>query len=86
MSKYKAGDMVQIKSVEFLEKHKNQSPSVVVDMYKFANKIFTITETYDHYSNGFWYYFNDYQWHEDWLEPVHILQINSNELENLLNG
>ena len=84
MSKYKVGDIVQIKSAEFLEKHKKQSPSVVADMYKFANKIFTITEKYDQHNNGFWYYFNGYQWHEDWLDPVKTLHVDKDLIMNLL--
>ena len=86
MSKYKVGDMVQIKSVEFLKKLKQQSPSVVADMYKLANKIFEIQIDPRKHTNGFWHFCNGFWWHEDWLEPVCILQINPNELEDLLNG
>lgn len=84
MSKYKVGDRVQIKSVEFLEKNKKQSPSVIGLMYKSANETFKIQIDPTRHNNGFWHFYNGFWWHEDWLEPVKTLHVDKDLIMNLL--
>lgn len=86
MGRYKEGDRVRVKSEEFLQEHHEMPPGVVSGMYEFAGREITLSGEVHSSNHDNWYGHGRYWWHEDWLDPVCTLQINSNELEDLLNG
>lgn len=91
--KYKKGQKVRIKSVEVLDREENYNdyPGMNSAMFKYAD---TIQEIEDYESSEVVTLVNVYRfddddwgwlWHEDWLEPVSILEIDTDALGGLLD-
>lgn len=88
---FSPGDIVRIKSKEFLIKHKNEEPTVVSKMLEYAEGIFevdnvvfgeliTLCGVFDHSDGIHWH------WKEEWLEPYVELKAHADILVNLLEG
>ena len=87
---FNPGDIVRIKSKEFLIEHQNEAPTVVSQMLEYAEGIFevdsivgefiTLRGVLDH-SDGF-----PWHWSEEWLDPYVELKAHADILVNLLEG
>lgn len=87
---FNPGDIVRIKSKDFLIAHQDEAPTVVTQMLEYAEGVFevdnivgefiTLRGVFDHSDNFTWH------WNEEWLEPYVELEAHANILVNLLEG
>jgi hypothetical protein len=68
--KYHTGDKVKI--LPFRKEWRYMSPDYVMAMAKYAGQVVQIKGS--PYAGCYYLYGVPFMWHEDWLEPVNILE------------
>lgn len=83
MAKFEVGQVVRVKSEDFLRPREYEGPGINHGMYSYAGKIIeivSVVERYDYVR----YRANSYWWDESWLEPVKTSHVDKDLIMNLL--
>lgn len=92
MGKFKTGQKVKVKNLDYLVDHRRESPSFDDSMARYADTIQEIEKYLDEHDD--WVLLKDvydsnrnwqWRWNENWLEPIVDLEVDTDKFMNLFN-
>lgn len=92
MGKFKTGQKVKVKNLDYLADHRREQPSFNDYMARYADTIQEIEKYLDEHDD--WVLLKDvydrnrnwqWRWNENWLEPIVDLEVDTDRFMNLFN-